>query len=82
MNCRWKDKNRNHLYYSLIPKADRPVTAQNADLPEPQPGEKRKQQARQPTDKGAVHHDYSRDVHEWLTHLWRVHFKNPPEVNL
>ena len=42
------------------------------------PGEKKRRQARRPTDKGALYHNYSRDVHEWLTHLRRVHFENPP----
>jgi hypothetical protein len=46
--------------------------------PDPQPGEKRKLVLRRPTDKGALYHDYNRDLHEWLTHLRRMHFKNPP----
>ena len=76
MNCRWKDKSRNHRYDSFIPEVERPVTAQDEEVP--QSGEKRKRQARQPTDKGALYHDYSRDVHEWLTHLRRVHFNYQP----
>ena len=42
------------------------------------PGEKKRRQARSPTDKGALYHNCSREVHEWLTHLRRVHFENPP----
>ena len=44
MNCRWKDKNGIHLYDSFIPEVDRPVTAHDEELPEPQPGAQRKQQ--------------------------------------
>ena len=43
-----------HLYDdSFIPEVDRPVTftAHDEDLPEPQPGERRKRYARRPTDK-------------------------------
>ena len=29
-------------------------------------------------DKGALFFKYNRDVHEWLTHLRRVHAENPP----
>ena len=79
MNCRWKDKNGNHRYDSFIPEVERPVTAQNEQFPGSQPGEKRKRQARRPTDnsdKGALYHDYSRNVHDWLTHLRRVYFNN------
>ena len=74
----WKDKDGNHRYDSFIPEVERPVTADNVELSEPQSGEKRKRLARRPTDKGALYHDYSRDVHEWLTRLRRVHFNNPP----
>ena len=63
---------------TFIPEVERPLTAQDEEVPEPQPGEKRKRQARQPTDKGALYHDYSCDVHEWLTHPRHVHFNNPP----
>ena len=72
----WKDKDGNHRYDSFILEVERPVTAQDEEVS--QFGEKRKRQARQPTDLGALYHDYSRDVHEWLTDLRRVHFNNPP----
>jgi len=78
MNSRWSDKDGNQRYNTFIPEVERPATAQDAEFPEPQPGEKRKRQARRPTDKGALYHEYSRDVHEWLTHLRRVHFNNQP----
>ena len=77
MICRWKDKNRNHRYDTFIPEVERPVTAQDEDVPEPQFRKKNKQQARRPTDKGDLYHDYCRDVHKRLTHLRHVHFNNP-----
>ena len=76
--CRWKDKDGNHLYECFIPEVDRPVTGEDVDVPDPEPGEKRKRQGRRKTEKGAMYHDYSRDLHEWLTHLRRVHSTNPP----
>ena len=40
------------------------------------PERREKQQTRRQTDKGALDHNYSSKVHEWLTQLRRVHFKN------
>ena len=62
MNCRWKDKNGNHQYDSFIPEVERPVTAQHEEFPGSQPGEKRKR--RPPSDKGALYHDSSCNVHD------------------
>ena len=76
-NCRWKDKDGNHQYDSFIPEVERPLNTDGTDSPDPQPGEKRKRQPRRPTDKGALYYMYSRDVHEWVTHLRRIHFNNP-----
>ena len=45
----------------------------DAEFSEPQSGEKGKQQSRRPTDNCVLYHDYSRDVHEWLTDFRRVH---------
>ena len=84
MTCtcgRWKDEQGNNLYDTFIPEVERPAIAQDADVPEPQPGEKRKRQPRRPTHKGALFHKYDRDLHEWVTHLRRVHASNPP-VNI
>ena len=39
--------------------------------------EKRKRKAMQPTDKGALYHVNNTNVHEWITHLGCVHYKNP-----
>ena len=75
MTCRWKDDDGNQRYDCFIPEIDRPGTA---DFPESQPGEKRQRQPRRPTSKGALFSEYNRLVHEWLTHLRRVHFRNPP----
>jgi hypothetical protein len=38
---RWKDEHGNNLYETFIPEVERPAIAQDADVPEPQPGEKR-----------------------------------------
>lgn len=78
MTGRWKDDQGNNLYDTFIPEVERPAIAQDADVPAPQSGEKRKRQPRRPTAKGALFYKYSRDVHEWLTHLRRVHADNPP----
>ena len=77
MTCRWRDEHGDNLYDTFIPEVERPAIAQDGDVPELQPGEKRKRQPRRPTDKGALFYKYSRDVHEWLTHLRRVHACNP-----
>lgn len=73
MTCRW-----DNTYAKFIPEVERPALAQEAEVPEPQSGEKRGRTARRPTDKGALFFKYNRDVHEWLTHLRRVHAENPP----
>ena len=30
-----------------------------------------------PNDKGTLYHEYDSNVHEWITHLHRVHYTNP-----
>ena len=77
MYCRWKDDKKAIKYDTFIPDIERPVTGNDVLLPEPSPGEKRKRQPRRPTDKGAMYHEYDANVHEWLTHIRRVHWKNP-----
>ena len=67
MTCRWRDEHGDNLYDTFIPEVERPAIAQDGDVPELQPGEKRKLQPRRPPDKGALLYKYSRDVHEWLT---------------
>ena len=75
---RWKDEKTGALKYTtFIPDVERPVTDQDVQLPDPSPGEKRKRVPRRATDKGALYHDYNASVHEWLTHIRRVHWKNP-----
>ena len=61
MTGRWKDDQGNNLYDTFIPEMERPAIAQNADVPAPQSGEKRKRQPRRPTAKGALFYKYSRD---------------------
>ena len=78
MTCRWKDKEGNNKYDTFVPEVERPSTAEDVESQDRQPGEKRKRQPRRPTDKGALFHEYSRDLHEWVTHLRRVHSENPP----
>ena len=54
MTCRWKDEHGDNMYDTFIPEVERPAIAQDGDVPELQPGEKRKRQPRRPTDKGAL----------------------------
>jgi hypothetical protein len=73
MTCRW-----HNMYTKFIPEVERPAVAQEAEVQEPQSGEKTGRTARRPTDKGALFFKYNCDVHEWLTHLRHVHAENPP----
>ena len=66
------------MYNTFVTEVDRPSTAEDVESQELQPGDKRKQQQRWSTDKGALFHEYSRDVHEWVTHLRHVHSQIPP----
>ena len=76
LNFRWKDKDGHIRHKSFIPEVERPGAGDDNDV-DVDPGQKRKRQQRRATDKGAMYHDYCRKLHEWLTHLRRVHFKNP-----
>ena len=73
MTCRWEN-----AFDTFIPEVERPAIAQEEDVPEQESGQKRGRKSRRPTDKGALYFKYNRDVHEWLTHLRRVHADNPP----
>ena len=79
VHCRWVDSEGNHKFETFIPEVERPAdsrddTAADSLLGEP----KRKQLPRRPTDNGAMYHEFSREVCEWLTHIRRVHWNNPP----
>ena len=79
MTCRWKDKEGSNKYNTFVPEVDRPSNAEDVDSQELQPGNRRKLQPRPPTEKGALFFKYSVfQVHEWVTHLRRVHSENPP----
>ena len=41
-------------------------------------GEGKRRKKRRDTDKGALYSKYSKEVHQWLTHLRRVHVANQP----
>ena len=46
MTCRWKDEHGDNLYDTFIPEVERPAIAQDGNVPELQPGERRKWQPR------------------------------------
>jgi hypothetical protein len=75
---RWTDVDGQHKYKCLIPDVDRPGAEDSSQLGEPSPGEKRKRQPRRETDKGALFYAYDPLLHEWITHLRRVHWMNSP----
>ena len=78
---RWMDSEGNHKYETFIPEVERPADAHDDTAADILPGEpKRKQQPRRPTDKGAMYHEFSREVWEWLTHIRRVLWNNPPAL--
>ena len=74
---RWTDDQGNHKYSCFIPDVERIGPAEDAAQHEPSPGEKRKRQPRRATDKGALFYEYDARLHEWITHLRRVHWMNP-----
>lgn len=76
---RWTDPGaegeKEHRYKTFIPEnVDERAGSSDSPLDAP---ENRKRKAKQPTDKGALYHEYDTNVHEWITHLRRVHYKNP-----
>ena len=79
VHCRWVDSEGNHKFETFIPEVERPACSNDDTAADPLPGEpKRKPQPRRPTDKGAMYHEFSREVWEWLTHIRRVHWNNAP----
>ena len=74
---RWKDEKGDLKYHSFIPDIERPGSNDDAYSPDPSPGQKRKRAPRRATDKGALFYEYSSPVHEWITHIRRVHWRNP-----
>ena len=51
------------------------------DLSEHSPATKKQRTPRRPTDKGALYYEYNTHVHEFVTHIRRVHSTNP-DVNI
>ena len=73
------DSEDNHKFETFIPEVERHAGSHDDTAADPLPGElKRKPQPRRPTDKGAMYHEFSREVWEWLTHIRRVHWNNAP----
>jgi len=67
-----------HQESTFIPEFDRVLLSVNDD---PSPLDKRKKRLPiGPTHKGALFHDYCPLVHEFITHLRRVHWKNPDQT--
>ena len=78
-HCRWVDSEGNHKFKTFIPEVERPADSHDDTAADLLPGEpKRKQQQRRPTNKGAMYHEFSREVWKWLTNIRRVLWNNPP----
>ena len=76
MWCRWKCANGEHEFDTFIPDISGNKAESSDD--DTQTGEGKRKKRRQETDKGAMYRKYSKEVHEWVTHLRRVHATNPP----
>ena len=75
--CRWTDEHGQHKYGCFIPEVERPGAGDD-QVQEPSPGEKKKRKSLRATDKGALYYEYDALVHEWITHIRRVHWMNGP----
>ena len=66
---------KRHRYKTFIPEnVDEQPGSSDSPLDGP---ENRKRKAKQPTDNGALYHEYNTNFHEWATHLRHVHYRNP-----
>ena len=79
VHSRWVDSEGNSKFETFILEVKRSTCWHYDTAAHPLPGvPKRKQQLRRATDKGAMHHEFSREVWEWLTHISSVHWNNSP----
>lgn len=74
---RWTDEEGQHKYRCFIPDVERPGAGDD-QVSDVSPGEKRKRQPMRATDKGALYYEYDALLHEWITHIRRVHPMNAP----
>ena len=74
-NRRWKRPDGSHKYDALVPEPSPPDDGGDS---EHGAVANKRFKSRRDTNKGALYHAYDFHVHQFITHLRRVHSDNPP----